>query len=363
MDRYQGTYRGNRYRGFDEQTGSTRPSYGSAYAEGGYDRGSRGYDWAGGYGGYGSYGAGYGTGAYRYDAGYGGMRSDATGDWRSYAGEGGWLGSGYPGYPNRSDIDRGDQAYTGYSSTVPDLSDPYGTGTDTRTGTFDYSDFAAENVQDWGGGRQNLGDAGRVRARDLMTENPEVVTPASTLAEAAAKMRDLDVGIIPVVDDEASMKLRGVITDRDIAVRAAAEAKDMSKSTVGDYMTETVSTCNEEDSVRAIFDVMKREQVRRVPIVNADGGLVGIVAQADLAVDYAGLDLQRETEVEEVIGRISEPAAPQRWSYGGARGGNYRARGGYRSAQPQREYDGDLRDTLRRGWKAVKREARDLMDR
>jgi predicted transcriptional regulator len=76
---------------------------------------------------------------------------------------------------------------------------------------------------------------------------------------------------------------------------------------VSDYMTEQVETVNKNDSLRDVFNVMKREQVRRVPVTDREGRLVGIIAQADLAVDYAGLDLQRETEVEEVIERISEP--------------------------------------------------------
>lgn len=341
-------------------------SYGGTYRDRGYSgsaytrRGAGGSSWAGDYG---SYGAGYGTGTYRYDTsyGYGGMRSDAAGDWRSYAGEDGWLARGYAGYANVSDLDRWGGGYAGYGSAHSEWADT-DSRPDVRVGTFAYAEFEEDNLQDWGGARQNLGDAGRVRARDLMTEDPEVVTPSSTLAEAAAKMRDLDVGIIPVVDDRTTMSLRGVITDRDIAVRAAAEAKDMAKSKVSDFMTEDVSTCEEEDSVRAIFDVMKREQVRRVPIVDQDGRLVGIVAQADLAVDYAGLDLGREAEVEEVVERISEPATPRRWDYSGSNR-NYGMRPEYRGSRGRYDYDLDLRATLRRGWKAVKREARELMDR
>lgn len=154
-----------------------------------------------------------------------------------------------------------------------------------------------------------------VCAADVMTRGPEALTPESTLVEAAKRMRDLDVGIIPVVDDADSFRLRGVITDRDIAVRAAAEGKDMKKARVGEYMTREVDTVREMDRVSAVFDVMKRARVRRVPVTDGAGRLVGIIAQADLAVNYAGLDRRREAEVEEVIERISEhggPRAPRR---------------------------------------------------
>jgi CBS domain-containing protein len=162
----------------------------------------------------------------------------------------------------------------------------------------------------------------RVCAADVMTRGPEALTPESTLVEAAKRMRDLDVGIIPVVDDADSYRLRGVITDRDIAVRAAAEGKDMKKARVGEYMTRDVDTVREVDRVTAVFDVMKRARVRRVPVTDDAGRLVGIIAQADLAVNYAGLDWRREAEVEEVIERISEPGGSRdsRRGRGSARG-------------------------------------------
>jgi CBS domain-containing protein len=150
-----------------------------------------------------------------------------------------------------------------------------------------------------------------VCAADVMTRNPEALTPESTLVDAAKRMRDLDVGIIPVVDDADSYRLRGVITDRDIAVRAAAEGKDMKKARVGEYMTKGVDTVREMDRVTEVFDVMKRARVRRVPVTDDAGRLVGIIAQADLAVSYAGLDRRREAEVEEVIERISEHGGPR----------------------------------------------------
>jgi CBS domain-containing protein len=235
-------------------------------------------------------------------------------------------------------------------------------------GEVGYGDWDVEGSRfgapsDFGGfgeqGGWGRGGAGRSpRAADIMTENPEAVTPETSLVEVARRMRDLDVGIIPVVDDLSEYRLQGVITDRDIAVRAAAEGKDPAKATVRDHMTRDVATVNEGSEMREVFSVMKREQVRRVPVTDREGRLVGIIAQADLAVDYAGLDLQREREVEEVIERVSEPARP-RWE----RQGRYMAAGPRHDRWARDDYDRDLADRLRGGWRTLKREARQLWNR
>jgi CBS domain-containing protein len=167
---------------------------------------------------------------------------------------------------------------------------------------------------EWGGGQQRFGgmdDSNRLRAADIMTDNPETVTPDATLADAARKMRDLNVGIIPVVESEESQRLKGVITDRDIAIRAVAEGKDASKTPVSDVMTTDLETCNKNDSVRDILRVMEREQVRRVPITDREGRLVGIVAQADVAVDYLESRPSAKREVARTLRQVSEPGEPE----------------------------------------------------
>lgn len=214
-------------------------------------------------------------------------------------------------------------------------------------------------ARDRGGERSQRmrGEVDEVSVADIMTRNPEAVTPDTTLVEVARKMRELDVGIIPVVEDMDSLRLRGVITDRDIAVRAAAEGKDMKKARVEDFMSADVETVGESAHVRDVFTVMKRERVRRVPVTDEQGALVGIVAQADLAVTYAGLDLKRETEVEEVIERISEPARP-RWGREGSETGRPRF------SVTRRSYDEpDFTDRVREGWRTIQREARHMMGR
>lgn len=225
--------------------------------------------------------------------------------------------------------------------------------------------------RDWRTGRHMGGGPAveRVRASHIMTRHPETVTPDTPLSDVAARMRDLDVGIIPVVTGDGDSRLQGVITDRDIVVRAAAEGKDLKKEKVRDHMTGDVGVVGMNSNVREVFSVMKRERVRRVPVVDGENRLVGIIAQADLAVDYAGLDLQRETEVEEVIERISEPARPD-WS--GRRphwrqaeydeGFIDRVGRGFRQSGI-REWVPEVGDRAREGWDAVRRGARHLMDR
>ncbi|HUG39561.1 MAG TPA: CBS domain-containing protein [Longimicrobiales bacterium] len=147
-----------------------------------------------------------------------------------------------------------------------------------------------------------------MRARDIMTRDPEALTAADSLRRAAELMRDLNVGIIPVVDDARSRRIRGVITDRDIAMRHVAEGHG-DGCTVGDHMTESATRVGPEDDVDEVMQRMRREQIRRVAVVEDGDRLVGIIAQADLAVKTG----EEETEqVEETIEKISEPARPER---------------------------------------------------
>lgn len=147
-----------------------------------------------------------------------------------------------------------------------------------------------------------------MNARDLMTENPDCVTEGDTIRTAAQKMRDLNVGLIPVVDDATSKRLRGVITDRDLAIRHVAEGHD-GDCTVGDEMSrDRLVTVTPDDSLDTVMSRMRDGQVRRVPVVENDA-IIGIIAQADLAVDTGSSDAK---EVERTVEKISEPARPAR---------------------------------------------------
>jgi CBS domain-containing protein len=147
-----------------------------------------------------------------------------------------------------------------------------------------------------------------MKARELMTERPDTVTEKDTLKTAAQRMRDLNVGLIPVVDDAGSGRLTGVITDRDIAVRHVAEGHG-DDCCVGDEMTrEPLYTVTPDDDQSTVMAKMQEGQVRRIPVLENDR-LVGIIAQADLAVETSDASAE---EVERTVEAISEPAEPER---------------------------------------------------
>ena len=135
-------------------------------------------------------------------------------------------------------------------------------------------------------------------AGELMSRDVKVVSPDMTIGEAAKKMRDGDFGMLPVGEND---RMIGTISDRDIAIRAVAEGR-ATDAPVSEIMSGGVKTCSPNDTVEAAMELMGREQVRRIPIVDERGSLVGVVAQADV-VRMQGKDKQAEKVVE----KISQP--------------------------------------------------------
>lgn len=138
-------------------------------------------------------------------------------------------------------------------------------------------------------------------ARDIMTSSPQCCTGETTLNEVANLMVEADCGEIPVTD--ASNRLVGVITDRDIVCRAVAKGKNPSSVTAAEIMTEPVVCVNEDSSLDAIMAVMEENQIRRVPVVDASGCCCGIISQADIALNA------REGEVGELVREVSKDAS------------------------------------------------------
>ena len=142
-----------------------------------------------------------------------------------------------------------------------------------------------------------------MKVQDVMTRNPASVTPGATIREAAQLMQREDTGIIPVVEEQGSKRLVGVVTDRDIAIRVVAEGRD-GGARVSDVMsTSQLATCSPDDDVDDAMQAMANEQVRRIPIVDDRGTLVGIVAQADIV--RKARDSKR---AEQTVQQISEPS-------------------------------------------------------
>ena len=132
--------------------------------------------------------------------------------------------------------------------------------------------------------------------RDLMTSNPKVVDPDKPVAEAAKLMKQEDVGIVPIVDDQN--RLVGTITDRDITVRVVAEEKDPNSTTVSEVASQDLVTVDPQQGLDEALRLMAQHQVRRLPVVEEDGKLVGIVAQADVARE--GEDARTGEVVEQI---------------------------------------------------------------
>ena len=149
-----------------------------------------------------------------------------------------------------------------------------------------------------------------MKARDLMTSNPACCTPEATAQHAARLMEENDCGCIPVVEDDESRFLVGVITDRDLALRGVARGRSP-ETPVKELMTTDVSAVSPEDPLDRVEELMVDLQVRRVPVVDEDGCCIGIIAQADLALENGSTS---DEEVGQVVERISEPTTTRQLS-------------------------------------------------
>jgi len=136
-------------------------------------------------------------------------------------------------------------------------------------------------TQGFTGDGQSTGTGGKL-VRDVMSRQPDVIAPDARVAEAARKMRDLDVGSLPVCDGQ---RLVGMVTDRDISIRATAEGKDPGKTAVREVMSPEVAWVFEDEPATMASSVMRQRQIRRLPVLDRDDKLVGIVALGDLATD------------------------------------------------------------------------------
>ena len=137
-----------------------------------------------------------------------------------------------------------------------------------------------------------------MKIRDAMTQEVRMVRPDQTIREAAQLMAQLDIGALPVQDND---RLVGMITDRDIAVRAVAEGKGADAS-VRDVMTNDIKYCFDDQTVEEVTQNMGEQRIRRLPVMNRDKRLVGILSLGDLAREEDSLD-----EAGEALCGISRP--------------------------------------------------------
>lgn len=142
----------------------------------------------------------------------------------------------------------------------------------------------------------------RLRCRDIMTKNPTAANREMTLQEVARLMRDGDFGVLPVVEKDTN-RLVGILTDRDIVVRAVADGRNVAETTVNDVMSDKPFTAKPDDFAFEAIRTMGEQQVRRIPIVDDAGVLQGIIAMADIA-----LEMEDEREIAETLEDISSGA-------------------------------------------------------
>lgn len=133
-----------------------------------------------------------------------------------------------------------------------------------------------------------------MKIREIMTKQVEIVSPDSSLKEAARMMRDADTGFLPVGEND---KLVGTLTDRDIAIRAVADGKDPNNSKVRDAMTKELAFVFDDQDTSEAATIMSEKQIRRLPVMSRDKKLVGVIAVGDLAT---------KTNDDDVVGQTIE---------------------------------------------------------
>jgi CBS domain-containing protein len=142
-----------------------------------------------------------------------------------------------------------------------------------------------------------------MRIKHVMTKDPTCCVPSDTAQRAAKIMRDEDTGVVPIIENEQSRKVIGIVTDRDLCMNIVAEGHDPRTTQVHESMTTTVVSCSSQDSVDKATELMRENQIRRIPVVDEQHQLLGIVAMADIV----GRTNLRTTETHETLKTVSAP--------------------------------------------------------
>jgi len=143
------------------------------------------------------------------------------------------------------------------------------------------------------------------KCSEVMTSKPVCCVPNDMVSRAAKLMKVGNIGAVPVVEDEQHRKLVGIVTDRDLALHIVAEGRDPKSTKVEAVMTANVVTCMADDDLQKALDAMAANQLRRIPVVDSENQLVGIIAQADVATR-----VDQPEKTAEVVKEISQ-ASPK----------------------------------------------------
>jgi CBS domain-containing protein len=143
-----------------------------------------------------------------------------------------------------------------------------------------------------------------MKIKHVMTKDPTCCVPSDTAQRAASLMRDEQAGVVPVIENEQSQKIVGVLTDRDLCMNVVAEGRDPGTTRVEDCMTSTVVSCSSQDAVEKATELMRENQIRRIPVVDEQRRLVGIISMADIV----GRANVKTTETHETLKSVSAPS-------------------------------------------------------
>ena len=142
------------------------------------------------------------------------------------------------------------------------------------------------------------------KCSEVMTKNPACSLPTDVVSKAAQLMKKENVGSIPVIESEQTKKLIGIVTDRDLALQIVADGRDPKSTKVADVMTHRIITCRVDDDIQKAVDAMSEHQLRRIPVVDNDYKIVGIISQADVATR-----VDQPEKTARMVKEISQPTA------------------------------------------------------
>jgi len=140
-----------------------------------------------------------------------------------------------------------------------------------------------------------------MKARDVMTPNPVCCVPGDTAQSVARTMCERNVGSVPVVVDQQSRKLTGIVTDRDLCCSVVAQGLDPKSTSIRQYMRQNPVACRESENLDSCEQAMQKHQIRRMPVIDNEGRCIGIIAQADLALK------DEPKKVSRTVAEISRP--------------------------------------------------------
>jgi CBS domain-containing protein len=144
-----------------------------------------------------------------------------------------------------------------------------------------------------------------MKVREIMTKDPDCCLPGDSAQKAAKIMKQVDVGVVPVIASGLDQKVVGIVTDRDLCLNVIAEGRDPARVTVEACMTGKVVSCRPNDDVQRAAHLMQENQIRRIPVVDDDGTIIGIVSLADIAQGEA----VEPARTGETLKEVSEPAS------------------------------------------------------